>query len=171
MTIPNLITLSRIALIPLFVFFLLFSGSVYGNYIAAGIFAFLALSDAVDGIIARKLNQVSNLGKFLDPLADKFLVIVALLGLTELRIISSIPAMIIVSREFAVMGLRVHVALKNINVPASQMAKLKTVLQMIAVLMLMLYIPYGTLVLWLAVIVSVVSGLEYFWSLRGTMYG
>jgi len=171
LTVPNLITLFRIALIPLFVFFLLFSGLIYANYIAAGIFAFLALSDAVDGILARKLKQESDLGKFLDPLADKFLVVVALIGLVELRIASSIPVMILIAREFSVMGMRVHVALKNVNVGASQLAKLKTVLQMIAVLMLILYIPYGILVLWVAVIVSVVSGLEYFWNLRGTVYG
>ena len=171
MTIPNLITLARIALLPLFVFFLLFYSPIKGKYIAAGIFALLALSDAIDGFIARKLNQTSNLGKFLDPLADKFLVVVALIGLVELRVLSSIPVMIIIAREFAVMGFRVHAALKNINVPASQLAKLKTVLQMIAVLMLILYIPYGTLVLWVAVVVSVVSGIEYAFNLRGTLSG
>jgi len=171
LTLPNIITLFRIALIPLFVYFLIFYNPVQGKFIAAGIFAFLALSDAIDGMLARKFGQVSALGKFLDPLADKFLVVVALLGLTELRIVSSIPVMIIVAREFAVMGFRVHAASKNLNVAASQMAKLKTVLQMIAVLMLILYIPYGALVLWLAVIVSVISGIEYFWNLRGAIYG
>ena len=97
--------------------------------------------------------------------------VVALIGLVELRVVSSIPVMIIIAREFAVMGIRVHAALKNINVPASQLAKLKTTLQMIAVLMLILLVPYGELVLWVATIVSVVSGIEYAANLRGTLSG
>ncbi len=131
------------------------------------LFICLAASDWLDGYLARKLNQVSDLGKFLDPLADKILIIVALLVLVELGKVSSVPVMIIVIREFLVMGLRVHTGGKGIAVAASFSAKWKTVLQLLAVFMLVCDLPYAAWILWLAVIVTVWSGVEYFYEHRG----
>jgi len=102
LTLPNLVTFLRILLIPLFILFLL----IPNLPLAAGLFIILALSDAVDGFLARFLKQTSDLGKFLDPLADKILVLSGLIGLIELKIIPALPVIIIMIRELAVMGLR-----------------------------------------------------------------
>lgn len=160
MTIPNAITLIRIAAIPLFAAFLLLPG--YQNkIIAAAIYSVLVLSDAVDGYLARRLNKVSDFGKYLDPLADKILVITALLGLIELKAVSSIPVMIIVAREFAVTAFRLEAGRKGLVIPADILGKWKTAFQMLAVFFLILSWPYGELVLWFSVILTVVSGIDY----------
>ncbi len=160
MTIPNVITFLRILLIPLFIYFLLIDP---GMKIASIIFVVIVLGDALDGVLARFLKQTSDLGKFLDPLADKTLVLCALIGLVELKIVSSLPVMIIGARELLVMGLRVSQASKNLIIQASLLAKWKTVFQFLAVFMLMLKLPYATEVLWFAVVLTVLSGVEYFW--------
>lgn len=154
MTLANRVTLLRIALIPLCPIFLL--AGFYG--LAATTFLLLSLSDAVDGYIARKYNQVSELGKMLDPLADKILVMTVLIGLTALGKTNPVPVMIICAREFLVASIRA----KKIF-PASPVAKWKTFSQVVAVLMLMLNLPLAGAVLWLAVLLSLISGGAYLW--------
>lgn len=156
-TLPNLISLLRIALIPLLVFFLL--RNFFG--LAAGLFLLLALSDAVDGFLARYLKQTSELGKFLDPLADKILVVTALIALVSLKLADSVAVMIITARELSVSGIRIEAARLGKIIAATDLAKWKTISQIVAVLMLTLNLPYANLVLWLAVILSVGSGIEY----------
>lgn len=161
MTLPNFVTFFRILLIPLFVIFLFSPLGSHGRYFAVLLFILLALGDALDGYLARRLKQISDLGKYLDPLADKLLVFAAYLGLIEIGVVSSIPVMIILAREFAVMGIRISAASKGNVVAATVLSKWKTAMQILAAVMLMLSLPYSVWVLWLAVFITLVSGLEY----------
>lgn len=137
MNLPNKITLARIFLIPIFIAVLMTRGiwgipSLWSDVAAAIIFAVAALTDGIDGYLARKNNQVTDLGKFLDPIADKLLVASALICLVELQRIPSYMAIIIIAREFIVTGLRI-VAISNGVVMAAEMTgKIKTVIQIIA---------------------------------------
>jgi CDP-diacylglycerol---glycerol-3-phosphate 3-phosphatidyltransferase len=159
LTVANYVTLSRIVLIPL-VIVSLFTGY---NGIALIFFLILSFSDAVDGYIARRFNQVSDLGKFLDPLADKILVITVLIALVGLGRADSVPVMIIACREFIVSGIRIYAAKSNFIIAASPTAKLKTVSQIIAVAMLIIGLPFSGWMLWGAVVLSIISGGGYFW--------
>lgn len=156
--IANFVTCFRILLIPLIIALLLYGqpGQAFTLFLLA------ALTDGLDGYLARRLNQVTDLGKFLDPLADKILVITVLVVLAGF----SLPVIIILLREVLVMWLRSFKAKGGTAMPASWPAKIKTVLQLIAVGMLMLNLPYAVGMLWLAVLVSVISGIEYGWKTR-----
>lgn len=154
MTLANRVTLLRIALIPLCWFSLL--AGLFG--LAAVIFLLLSLSDLIDGYIARKYNQVSEIGKLLDPLADKILVLTVLIGLTAVGQANPLAVMLICAREFIVASVR-----SDKIFAANQLAKWKTFTQVAAVLMLMLNLPLANLILWLAVILSLVSGGAYLW--------
>lgn len=170
MNIPNLLTLLRIFLIPLFVLFLLVN-IPYGDYLAAFIFSVAALTDSLDGYLARKRKEITKLGIILDPLADKLLITAALISLVELGRLSGWVAIIILGREFAVSGLRAVKAEEGVVIPASKLGKLKTVTQIIAVLLVILEgyyqgfvpIPLGTWFMYLAVVITLVSGFEYFY--------
>ena len=159
MTLANWVTLSRIFLIPLIIFLLL----VRLNGLAAGLFLLLSFSDAIDGYIARKYDQVSDLGKFLDPLADKILVLTVLVCLVGLGKVSSIPVMILLARELAVQGVRIGAARYRQIIAASPVAKWKTGTQVAAVAMLILGLPFAEPVLWLSVFLALVSGGAYLW--------
>jgi len=126
------------------------------------IFAAVAASDAVDGYLARRLKQETVIGKFMDPLADKILVISALLCLVEIRWVSAVPVIIIIVRDLAVIGLRLAASSSGKIIAADMLGKYKTALLDVAVAMLILNLPYGNLVLWISVILTVVSGVEYF---------
>ncbi|MDD5594236.1 MAG: CDP-diacylglycerol--glycerol-3-phosphate 3-phosphatidyltransferase [Candidatus Margulisbacteria bacterium] len=154
MTLANRITLLRVALIPLCIIFLL--AGFYG--LAAVIFLLLSFSDAIDGYIARKYNQVSELGKQLDPLADKILVLTVLIALTALGKAGPVAVMLILVREFVIASIRTAKVFA-----ASPIAKWKTIIQMAAVFMCILSLPLSELVLWLAVILSYISGVAYLW--------
>jgi len=154
LTLANRITLARIALIPLCIILLL--AGFWG--LAAVVFLVLSLSDAIDGYVARKYNQVSELGKMLDPLADKILVMTVLIGLTGIGKADPLPVMLICAREFLVASVRA----KNIFA-ASQLAKWKTVSQIVAILMLMFGLPLSGVVLWFSVLLSLISGVAYIW--------
>lgn len=154
MTLANKVTLTRIALIPICLAFLL--ATMYG--LATVVFLLLCFSDAIDGYIARKYNQVSELGKLLDPLADKILVMTVLIGLASLGKADAVAVMLICSREFLVASIR---AQKIFG--ASPIAKWKTVSQMLAIIMLMLNLPLAKMVLWFAVLLSLISGASYIW--------
>jgi len=154
---PNLVTLFRIAAIPLFVFLLLSAQPV----LAALVFLLLTLTDAIDGLLARWLNQTSDLGKFLDPIADKILVISALICLIELRLVPALPVIIIIARDFVISAVRLSAAKEGRIIAASPWGKVKTISQIIAVLMLILNLPYAMAVLWFAVLLTLISGVDY----------
>jgi CDP-diacylglycerol--glycerol-3-phosphate 3-phosphatidyltransferase len=168
MTISNKITFFRILLAPL-VFVMLVNRDIFSaniednilNYITGLLFAIASISDFFDGYIARKLNQTSLIGSILDPIADKVLILSAMLGLLYLGKIDVWAVMIILSREFIVTGIRMAVAHQKSNVSASLMGKIKTVLQIIAILFLILNWPYAQFLLWLAVFATIYSGVEY----------
>ncbi|WP_353892023.1 CDP-diacylglycerol--glycerol-3-phosphate 3-phosphatidyltransferase [Proteinivorax hydrogeniformans] len=131
MNLANKITVARIFLAPLFI--LILSGVKYGEFAAAFFFILAASTDGLDGYIARKRKQVTTFGKFLDPLADKLLITAALFALVGLGSIGPLIGFIIVSREFAVTGLRVIAAGEGIVISASKWGKLKTISQIVAI--------------------------------------
>ncbi|MFD0049381.1 CDP-diacylglycerol--glycerol-3-phosphate 3-phosphatidyltransferase [Actinomycetes bacterium NPDC127524] len=183
MNLPNKITISRIFLIPVFMIIMLvpFSwGSVsLGDFtlpvthlIGAIIFIIASATDWIDGYYARKLNLVTNFGKFLDPLADKLLVSAALIILVDLDLAEHLSwiVIIIISREFAVTGLRLILAGTGEVVAANMLGKVKTWTQIIAIAALLLHnfpfefisFPFAEIMLWIALIFTVWSGLDYF---------
>ena len=160
-------------------------GIPYGTIIATLVFIIASLTDQLDGYIARSRNQVTTFGKFMDPLADKLLVTSALISLVELGLIPSYAAIIIIAREFAVSGLRTIAASEGKIIAASWWGKIKTVIQIISILLLLIKVnietsPYlanlinnnsamnkffefaPTIFLYLAVIVTIISGIDYF---------
>lgn len=169
MNIPNRITILRILLIPIFVGLML-TRIPYGGTMGAAIFLFAALTDSLDGYLARKWKQTTKLGAILDPLADKLLITAALISLVELGRLPGWMAIIIIGREFAVTGLRVVKAEEGVIIPASRMGKLKTISQVVAVLIVMLqnffyplsHLPIGHWAMYIAVIITLISGIEYF---------
>lgn len=169
MNIPNSLTILRIILIPLFVVVMLTS-IPYGGTIGAALFLFAALTDSLDGYLARKWKQTTKLGAILDPLADKLLITAALISLVELAKIPGWIAIVIIGREFAVTGLRVVKAEEGIIISASKLGKLKTISQVVAVLIIMLQnffyplttLPIGHWAMYIALVITLVSGIEYF---------
>ncbi|KPJ66123.1 hypothetical protein AMJ44_08910 [candidate division WOR-1 bacterium DG_54_3] len=160
MSLANYVTLARIALIPLVIVFLLLGF----NGLAVIFFAILWFSDIIDGYLARRFQQVSDLGKLLDPLADKLLVMLVLIVLVGLGKADSIPVAIIAARELLVQGLRINLAKRSKKVEeAAPIGKLKAAFQFIAIFMLILGLPYAHWVLWLAVVLSLISGGTYLW--------
>lgn len=186
---PNKITFSRILLIPVFIIILSFpfTWGVWdigtyelpvSHFVAALIFIVASVTDWVDGYYARRYQLVTTLGKFLDPLADKLLVSAALILLVELNLAPAWIVIIIISRELAVTGLRLVAAGEGKVLAAGQMGKLKTASQMIAIALLLLHhfpfsyigFPIGTIMLYVALFFTIVSGVDYFvknWSVMG----
>lgn len=181
MNIPNRITLSRIFLIPIFIVLLSvpFNWGEWNigetelpvsHFIGALLFIIASATDWIDGHYARKHNLVTNLGKFLDPLADKLLVSAALILLVEMGAAPAWVVIIIISREFAVTGLRLVAAGEGIVLAAGNMGKLKTATQMVAIACLLLHnfpfsfidFPFGTIMLYIALFFTVLSGYDYF---------
>jgi len=136
--IPNLITLSRVLLLPLIMYFL-WTPSIENNYWATAIFIIIGFSDMLDGILARHMNAVSNIGKIIDPTADKLAVLVVSLMLIHLNRLNVIIPILILSREFLIITLRAVAASENIIMQASNEAKWKTILQMLGLGALILY--------------------------------
>ncbi|MCM3704125.1 MULTISPECIES: CDP-diacylglycerol--glycerol-3-phosphate 3-phosphatidyltransferase [Cytobacillus] len=181
MNLPNKITVSRILLIPIFLLVMLVELS-WGNVellgaempvthlIGALIFIIASVTDWVDGYFARKYNLVTNLGKFLDPLADKLLVSAALIVLVDLNLAPSWIVIIIISREFAVTGLRLVLAGDGEVVAANQLGKIKTWAQIVAISALLLHniifemvsIRFDLIALWVAMFFTIWSGWDYF---------
>ncbi|HLN64747.1 MAG TPA: CDP-diacylglycerol--glycerol-3-phosphate 3-phosphatidyltransferase [Symbiobacteriaceae bacterium] len=175
MNLPNLLTLARIFLVPVFLFAFLTRVPV-GGQIAAAVFIVAAITDGVDGYLARKNKQVTRLGKFLDPLADKLLVSAALIALVELKEISTWVALVIIGREMAVTGLRSIAAAEGTIIAAGPWGKAKTVVQIIfivdAILLRALPATWWALptladwlfqpLLWAAVALTIWSGIDYF---------
>ena len=144
MNLPNKLTMFRIILVPVLVVVLLIN-IPYGDYFAAAIFILAALTDSLDGYLARRWKQVTRLGIFLDPLADKLLIMAALICLVQLGRIPGWIAIVIIAREFAVSGLRAIKAGDGIVIPASIWGKLKTLTQVIAVLLVILESVYRSI--------------------------
>ncbi|MBM7586905.1 CDP-diacylglycerol--glycerol-3-phosphate 3-phosphatidyltransferase [Bacillus pakistanensis] len=182
MNLPNKITVSRILLIPLFVIIMIVPFNWGGitflgadmpvtHFVGGLLFIIASTTDWIDGYYARKLNQVTNLGKFLDPLADKLLVSAALIVLVELGFAASWIVIIIISREFAVTGLRLVLAGEGEVVAANNLGKIKTWTQIIAISALLLHntifevinFPFATVALWVAMIMTIWSGWDYFY--------
>lgn len=168
MNLPNALTLFRILLIPVFMTLLL--GTLpHGDALAVAVFVLAVATDSLDGWFARRRRQVTTLGVFLDPLADKLLVTSALLALIELGKLSAWVAMVIIAREFAVSGLRMVAAARNVVIPASNWGKVKTASQMLAIVVLILEpgwalggVKVSTILLWVAVLLTLWSGVDYF---------
>ncbi|MDC0056843.1 CDP-diacylglycerol--glycerol-3-phosphate 3-phosphatidyltransferase [Alphaproteobacteria bacterium] len=168
----NILTICRILVIPIIVAFIYLKSPFYG-WMAFILFCLASITDYFDGYIARIRNEVSNLGTFLDPIADKLLVASVILILTSKEVIAdweTIPALIILLREIAVSGLREYLAGIKVSVPVSKIAKLKTSLQLIALAILILsesgisFIPIlfiGKIALWSAAIMTLYTGYDY----------
>ena len=138
MNLANKLTVIRIFLVPIFLIFIAVQGIPYGTFIATFIFILASLTDKLDGYIARSRNQITNFGKFMDPLADKLLVTSALISLVELQMVPSWAAIVIIAREVAVSGLRTIAASEGKVIAASWWGKIKTVIQIIAIVLLLL---------------------------------
>ena len=137
---PNVITYLRILLIPIFVVFLLLD-MPYKNYIAAFIFIILSLSDALDGYIARKHRKVTNIGKIIDPIADKLLIAAALIFL--IGRIQLWMAIVIIVRELVITIARILFLPKKVVIPASILGKVKTISQIVAIVAVILNAPFN----------------------------
>lgn len=169
MNIANRVTMVRILLVPVFLYFVLQS-IPYGTYIAAGIFILAASTDGLDGYLARKRKEVTNLGKLLDPLADKLLITAALISLVGSGVLPAWVAIIIISRELAVTGLRAVAAAEGVVIQASVVAKLKTISQIVAIVGLLIdnypfsliNFPFTQIAVWVAIVLTMWSGVEYF---------
>ena len=176
MNLPNKLTLLRVILVPFFVFFMLTDIVPYSEIISLVIFAAASITDALDGHIARSRNLVTTFGKFLDPLADKVLVVSALICMCELGLVGAVPVLIIVAREFMVSGLRLVTANEGVVVAAGIWGKLKTAFTMVAIVVIMvgmcLNLEAGSsaenimnivnqVLIWIATVLTVISGGVY----------
>ncbi|AZO95480.1 CDP-diacylglycerol--glycerol-3-phosphate 3-phosphatidyltransferase [Iocasia frigidifontis] len=171
MNLPNKLTLGRVILVPIFMLFLLLREShpVFFEIIALFVFIVAAITDGLDGYLARKQQKITKFGKILDPLADKLLISAALISFVALGEISAWPAIIIIGRELAVTGLRVISASEGKVIAASKWGKWKTGLQIAAVIaviidsdLIRLPLDIGNILLWIAVIITIISGIDYF---------
>lgn len=166
---PNNLTLFRVAAVPLIVILLMFPGRVC-TFVAALIFSAAAITDFLDGFFARQRGLVSNFGKVMDPVADKVLVSTSFIMLTSLGWIPAWIVCIIIGREIAVTGLRSVIADKGKDVSASSLGKYKTGFQIASIIPLLIHFQYftidfhviGIIFLWLALILTVWSGMDYF---------
>ena len=168
MNLPNKITVFRILMIPFFVACMLIKEIPHHEIIAGVIFIIAALSDLVDGKIARHYNLVTNFGKFMDPLADKLLVQSALLCFVANGLLPAWIAIVIMSREFIISGFRLVAADKGIVIAAGYLGKLKTVFQMVMSIMLIFHFYHPIwqfaeqIFIWGSLILTVVSLVDYF---------
>ncbi|MGN0037710.1 MAG: CDP-diacylglycerol--glycerol-3-phosphate 3-phosphatidyltransferase [Coriobacteriales bacterium] len=193
LTPANIVTVVRILLIPVFVAVLVSPWPaltenlpLWGSlqpWIAAAVFVAISATDAVDGYLARSRNQVTDFGKFLDPLADKILVCAALLGLVELQLLPSWIALVILAREFIVSGLRMLAAAQGLVVAASWYGKVKTVSQIVAIIAFIIkdtvqlqavgeafaagFNLFAWVAMLFAVIMTIVSMIDYFMKCKG----
>ncbi len=166
---PNLLTVLRILLVPVVVVALT-EEIPNGDAIAATVFVLAALTDGLDGYIARSRQSVTTFGKVMDPVADKLLVAAALLALVSLDRVSAWVAMVIIAREFAVSGLRMAAAQQGVVIPASRLGKLKTAISLAAVLALIVApdadAAWVEALVYAMVVVTVISGVDYFMNFR-----
>lgn len=169
--IPNWLTISRILLIPFVLIAMYFESSVFSHRFAAGLFIYACVTDFFDGYLARIWNVQSLVGKFLDPIADKLLVVSVMVMLVYYDRADLFPAIAIIAREILVSGLREFLAEIKISIPVSKLGKYKTFLQMVAIFILILgdkgagfeYVGVvGNVILWAAAFLTLLSGYIYF---------
>ena len=170
--VPNLLTLFRIALIPVLVASFYIGGDA-ANRLACAIFILAGVTDFLDGYVARRFDQRSALGRFLDPVADKLVVAAALLmmvGFGHIAGLAVLPALVILCREILVSGLREYLAEISVGMPVSRLAKWKTAIQMTAIAVLLLgdagpwgipWVTLGEACLWAAAVLTLVTGYDY----------
>jgi CDP-diacylglycerol--glycerol-3-phosphate 3-phosphatidyltransferase len=173
LNLPNLLTLARILLIPVFVIIFI-EPTPDQSLIAAVIFAVAAVTDVLDGYIARRTGQVTKLGKLLDPIADKLLVLSALILLVNIDRVSALVAILVIARELAVTGIRAIAAGERLIIAAETTGKYKMALQVVAIVLLILEGTglaelgnmhlAGTVTLYLSLVLAYVSGGQYVWS-------
>lgn len=172
MNTPNKLTLLRIFLVPVFMVFLLVQGIPYHMIFATICFVVASVTDFIDGMLARKYNMVTNFGKFLDPLADKLLVISALVCFVQINLTNACIAMIIITRELLVTSLRLIASGSGEVIAANAWGKVKTNVQIIAIVALMVSqafnIPliYGNILMWIAAGITIITGIQYLWAYR-----
>jgi CDP-diacylglycerol---glycerol-3-phosphate 3-phosphatidyltransferase len=175
MNLPNALTLGRIFLVPLLVVVLLtkFEGRlIFGvpkELVGAAIFGVASLTDWLDGYLARRRKQVTTLGQFMDPLADKLLITAALVSLVQMDLAQSWMVVVILGREFAVTVLRSIAHSRGVAIPASPLGKFKMASQVVAILLLILgrehlqqFFVLGKIALWVAVLTAVLSAIDYY---------
>ncbi len=178
MNLPNKLTLLRIMMIPIIVIIpyikvldvAFFSGVTVADFIILVVFCIASFTDFLDGYIARKHNLVTDFGKFMDPLADKLLVFAAFIILIEMGRIDGWIVTVIIAREFMVTGIRILAANNNLVIAASKLGKLKTISQMVTIIVLLLNnfpfslidLPVGLILTYVAATLTVVSGVDYF---------
>jgi len=167
--VPNTLAFIRLLLAPVMFFLLverdtsLLSNIHYSwlDYMAAFLFVLASATDFFDGYIARTFDQVTTLGKILDPLADKMLTLAGFLGLMMLDRASEWAVFLIITRELFITGLRVSAVSQGLDIAASWMGKVKTVVQMVAIGFLLMHWPFANLILWVSVFLTLYSGYQY----------
>lgn len=181
MNLANKLTLLRIFLVPVFLIFFLVEGIDYGTIVATIVFIVASITDQLDGHIARSRNQITTFGKFMDPLADKLLVTAVFVCLVQIGMIPAWAVIVILSREFAVSGLRSIAASNGLVIAASWWGKIKTVTQMLAILLFLLtvnimtigntnllvnffpgFLVASNIVFYICVVITIISGIDYF---------
>ena len=170
LNVPNVLTLLRILLVPVLVVALLDQSS--SPWLAAAVFAAASLTDAIDGYIARAREQITTFGKLMDPVADKLLIIAALVVLVSQNRVPAWIAMVIIAREFAVTVTRMAATGQGVVISANWWGKAKTMVQVAAIFFAIGFrsTPLGVeLLLYGAVVITVVSGIDYFFGLRRLM--
>ena len=169
LNVPNVLTLVRILLVPVLVVVLL-QATPHGSWVAAAVFAVAALTDTLDGYLARSRRSVTTFGKVMDPIADKLLIAAALISLVSVGRVAPWAAMVIIAREFAVSGLRIAAGAQGVVIPASPLGKVKTISQVVAVLALIAAHDAGAwwaqALLYVAVAMTIASGADYFLNFR-----
>lgn len=176
MNLPNRITLFRVIMIPVFLAVYLIPDIPYGNYIAAAIFIIAALSDFMDGYLARKNNLVTNFGKFMDPLADKLLVSGALICFVAFQLVPAWIVFAIIAREFIISGFRLIASDNGVVIAASWWGKIKTNVQMIMSVMLIINLDHPIInileqiFIYLALILTIISLVDYIVKNRNVLH-
>jgi CDP-diacylglycerol--glycerol-3-phosphate 3-phosphatidyltransferase len=169
LNLPNALTLFRILLVPVLVVALL-DATDSAKWLAAGVFATAAFTDGLDGYLARARRSETTFGKVMDPIADKLLIAAALISLVSIERLAPWVAMVIIAREFAVSGLRIAAGAQGVVIPASNLGKVKTMTQIVAILALIAASDPNAWwvqgLLFVAVAATIVSGADYFLNFR-----
>ena len=174
MNLANKITLLRIALVPIVIAFL-YIEFPHSDIVAAALFLLAASTDTMDGYFARKRNEITKFGKFIDPLADKLLVIATLVALVEIGRVSAWITIVIISREVIITGFRAIAASDGVVIAAGIWGKVKTTVQIIAIVALILDnipfrwigFPFDMIAIYIAVVITIFSGIDY---IKGNVY-
>jgi CDP-diacylglycerol--glycerol-3-phosphate 3-phosphatidyltransferase len=168
---PNILTVFRICVIPVIVITFYFDDKIFAHRLGAFLFALAAVTDFLDGYLARSYGLETKFGKMLDPIADKLLVGAVLLMLVAFRKVAELPCLLILMREFFIAGLREFLAEIHVSVPVSKLAQVKTFIQMFSLFLLLLgskgsgigvMDSIGQVFLWIASIVTIFTGYVYF---------